>query len=516
MALACLLCLPFLNKAYTIDDPYFLLQSGQARRQPLRPLNFNLCWFNSLECAPAYALAPGSALMGYFLIPVLALSDAEPAVHAVQLVLLCIAVIFTVALARRMAANEFEARATGMLLVVFPPVLAMTNTAMPDALVMTLGVIGIDRYLAWLDDGGVANAAASTLALGLAPLGRMHALGLIGVAATAALLHARKHSRWNSRVRAALPLGLALALFAGVTFLTRELTVPFGLPPDFNRGWTHVEGNLRALLFDFVACFPIAILWLVHWRRRALGLIVTSLAIFGVLSLAAGAARSTSAAWALSAISMACLLDLLRLGWLGRSRRLLLSAWLLVPCLVLPYVHLPPKLVMIAAPAAAIASVGWMRDESQHLRRWVLACAIAACALVSILVLRADQHFAELPRQASAELVAPAVQKGERVWYAGHWGISWYAPKAGAVLVVPGVSEPVSGDLLLTEHFESPDPILDRYPRRQLIASRAFAWNGGRIMSSRDHAGLYSNGWGPLPWSYGTGEVDRFELWRID
>ena len=81
---------------------------------------------------------------------------------------------------------------------------------------------------------------------------------------------------------------------------------------------------------------------------------------------------------------------------------------------------------------------------------------------------------------------------------------------------MPGVSEPVSGDLLLTEHFEYPDPILERYPRRQLIASRAFAWNGGRIMSARYHAGLYSNGWGPLPWSYGTGEVDRFELWRID
>lgn len=517
IALASLLYLPFLNKAYTIDDPYFLLEAEQTKREPLRPLNFNLCWFDSLHCAPAYASAPGAALMGYFLIPVLALSAAEPAVHAAQLILLWIAVIFTVSLALRMAATEFEARAAGILLVVFPPVLAMTDTAMPDVLVMTLGVIGIDRYLAWLEDGGVSNAGAAGIALGLAPFGRMHALGLIGVAAVAAYLHRRKEGRARIRLaRAALPLCFAGALFATLTLLTRERGITSAMPPDFNLGRWNIEPNARALLFDFLVCFPVAGFWLAHMRRRAVMLIPLSAAIFAALYFVAGVSRWNSAVWALNAISIICLLHLLWCGWQARSLPLMLLVWLLVPCLVLPYRHLPPKLVMIGAPAAAIAAIGWLRSERPQFRRWVFGGAASACALVSILVLRADQRFAELPRQAAAELVAPAVQRGEGVWFAGHWGIYWYAAKAGATVVVPGVSEPASGDLLLTEQFEGRDPILDRYPRRHLLGSCVFAWKGGRVMSWRNRAGLYSNGWGPLPVSFGAGEVDRFELWRID
>jgi hypothetical protein len=517
IALASLLYLPFLNKAYTIDDPYFLLEAQQTKREPLRPLNFNLCWFDSLHCAPAYALAPGAALMGYFLIPVMALSAAEPAVHAVQLFLLWIAVIFTASLALRMAATEFEARAAGILLVVFPPVLAMTDTAMPDVLVMTLGVIGIDRYLAWLADGGVSNAGAAGLALGLAPFGRMHALGLIGVAAVAACLHRGKDGRpriWLAR--AALPLCFAVALFAGLTLLTRESGIAPGLPPDFNLGRKNIEPNARALLFDFLVCFPVAGFWLAHMRRRAMMLIPLSAAIFAAFYFGAGFFGWIAAVWALNAISIVCLLHLLWRGWQARSWPLMLFAWLLVPCLVLPYMHLPPKLVMIGAPAAAIASMGWLRMEPAQFRRWVFAVAASACAIVSILVLRADQRFAELPRQAAAELVAPAVQRGERVWFAGQWGIYWYALKSGAAVVVPNVSEPAPGDFLLTEQFEKRNSILDRYPRRHLVDTRIFAWAGGRVMSKRSHAGLYSNYWGPLPVSFGAGEVDRFELWRID
>src|SRR5215471_14705553 len=204
------------------------------------------------------------------------------------------------------------------------------------------------------------------------------------------------------------------------------------MPPDFNLGRGNIEPNARALLFDFLVYFPVASFWLVHMRRRAVMLIPLSAAIFAALYFGVGFVGWNSAVWALNAISIVCLLHLLWRGWQARSWPLMLLAWLLVPCLVLPYGHLPPKLVMIGAPAAAIVSMGWLRSERPQFRRWMFAGAASACAIVSILVLRADQRFSELPRQAAAELVAPAVQRGERVWYAGHWGIYWYAQKAGA------------------------------------------------------------------------------------
>lgn len=517
LILACALFVPFLHKAYAIDDPYFLLETQQTRRQLLHPLDFNLCWFDSLHCAPAYTLAPGAALMGYFLLPVFAFTASEPVIHLLELMVLFSAVIATVSLALRLGATDFEARGAGMLLVAFPPVLAMTNTVMPDVLVMALGVIGIERFIAWLDDGKIANLGAAVIALGLAPFGRLHAVGLVGVAAVAALLHGRQTGRAPVQVlKTMLPLGIAGALFAGLAFLTHENgTVP-ALPPAFNLGWGNVIRNARALFSNYLICFPITAFWLVQMRKYLVWLIPVAGVTFGILHWAVGLYRGNATVWTLAGLSILCILHLLWQDVRFRSWNAMLVLWFLVPCAVLPYMHLPPKLVMIAAPAAAIAAMGLLRQEAAAFRLSVLAVAVAAFAIASLLILHADERFASLSRLATAELVTPNVKKGERVWFAGQWGVYWYALQAGATVVMPDVSEPAPGDLLLTEQFESPNPILDRYPRRQLAGERAFAWDGGRVMSSRSHAGLYTNIMGPLPWSLGSGEVDRFQLWRIN
>ena len=517
LILACALFAPFLHKAYAIDDPYFLLEMQQTRRQLLHPLDFNLCWFDSLHCAPAYRLAPGSALMGYFLLPVSAFTGNERVIHLLELMVLFSAVIATVSLALRLGATDFEARGAGMLLVTFPPVLAMTNTVMPDVLVMALGVIGIERFIAWLDDGRIANVGAAVIALGLAPFGRPHAVGLIGVAAVAALLHGRKTGRAPVLILKAMPpLGIASALFVGLTFLTHENGTAPALPPAFNLGWGNVNRNARALFSNYLICFPITAFWMVHMRRYVIWLIPGAGVTFGILHWAVGLSRVEATVWSLAGLSILCILHLLWQDVRFRSWNPMFVLWFLVPCAVLPYVHLPPKLVMIAAPAAAIAAMGLLRKEASAFRLSVLAVAVAAFAIASLLILHADERFASLSRQATAELVTPKVKKGERVWFAGQWGVYWYALQAGATVVIPDVSEPAPGDLLLTEQFESPAAILDRYPRRQLVGERVFAWDGGRVMSRRSHAGLYTNNLGPLPWSPGSGEVDRFQLWRIN
>jgi hypothetical protein len=198
-----------------------------------------------------------------------------------------------------------------------------------------------------------------------------------------------------------------------------------------------------------------------------------------------------------------------------RSWEWMLMFWLLFPIIVAPYLHLPPKIAMIYAPAAAILSVALLRGESSKFRNAVLSAVIAAGVIASVLVLEADERFVNLARQASADLVASNVKKGERIWFSGQWGLYWYALHDGARLFAPGGPAPERGDLLVAETFEQSSGALAKFPQRQLTAELAFSWEGGRVLSHRHGAGLYSNLWGPLPWSWGTGEVDSFELWRI-
>jgi hypothetical protein len=70
IALAVICLIPYLNKAYLIDDPLFLLTARQILHDPLRPLAFEVCWVGNETCAWAYEMASGTVLGAYFLAPV--------------------------------------------------------------------------------------------------------------------------------------------------------------------------------------------------------------------------------------------------------------------------------------------------------------------------------------------------------------------------------------------------------------------------------------------------------------
>jgi len=50
----CLLCLvPYLDKAFLINDPVFLLQSQQILKEPRHPMAVNVCWVQDNQCEPS-------------------------------------------------------------------------------------------------------------------------------------------------------------------------------------------------------------------------------------------------------------------------------------------------------------------------------------------------------------------------------------------------------------------------------------------------------------------------------
>ena len=453
--------------------------------------------------------------MGYFLLPVLAVTSSEPVIHLLQLLVLLAAIPATISLAIRLGAPPSQARIAAMLLVAFPTVLALTDSAMPDTLAMTLGVIGIERYLAWLDNRAIGSAIAAATCLGLAPYARIHTLCLFGIAALGMVVSSwREEKNRDFRVSAFLPLAIGIAIFLAVTLLTRESGSNGPLPPTSNMFTAGLASNVRALFSYYVLCVPVAILWVVSVRRWAVWLLGAAGAVFGIFSGLLKTSVPYAFIWVLAMFGLACIAHLAWRGARTRSPELFLAAWMLVPIVAVPYFQLPPKYLMATAPAAAIAGYAFLRGEKPAIRNLAFSVTIAACAILSLLILKADQQFADMPREAVAELVAPHTARGERVWFTGQWGVYWYAQKAGAKVVMAGVSDPRPGDLFLTGQQDFGAPVIALFPHRTLVAERVFAWTGGRTMGS--HAGLYSNQFGPLPWAWGSGEVDRYQLWRIE
>jgi len=111
-------------------------------------------------------------------------------------------------------------------------------------------------------------------------------------------------------------------------------------------------------------------------------------------------------------------------------------------------------------------------------------------------------------------LIAPRVAAGQRVWVSSQWGLYWYAQKAGAQ-VLRSDDVPAPGDYLVRGEMEGYPGTLRRLPPAVQIETFTVGGPGGRTMSAKDGAGLYSNTFGDLMWAWGTGEWNHYEVWRF-
>lgn len=518
LSAACLL--PYLNKAFTIDDPIFLILAQQIRKAPLQPTAVSICWTYDATCPRA---AHAMFLMGYVLAPVVNSHAAEILAHLIQIFLLWCGIVATVSLAFRFGLGTFGACASGLLVAAAPPVLAASSTAMPDTLAMSLGVIGIERLMAWKSDGRFIHGLASALALGLAPLARVH---LVGLWLIGALLLRDDGRIFDVRSWFALPKRRWLPLLAaglvmyGVLALTRDRSSGISemngmsgfsafIIPD------HALSNFRSYLLYWIIALPLGLPWLILRNRRLKLWILLPIAPVGFLLPVMWAVGGAPAheVWGTMCAGLGAfvIIDVLLSSYQkGDIWRTACALWLLIPLVALPYIHLPVKYLVMCAPAAALL----VADELSafHWRGAALCGIVTAGAIFGSLVLSADARFADMGRQAATRLVAPHVVAGQRVWLSSQWGFYWYAVKAGAQ-ALRADDVPSRGDYLVRGGMEGYPQTLYRLPPAALVDAMVFGGPCGRTMSPKDGAGLYDNPAGDLMWAWGEGEWNHYELW---
>ncbi len=96
LATACLV--PYLNKAFVVDDPWFLTMAKQIVNHPAQPMDFTICWNFGPGCVNVDQWESGNALkgqvaQGYALVPAILAGAHEWTAHLTQLVLAWIAIV---------------------------------------------------------------------------------------------------------------------------------------------------------------------------------------------------------------------------------------------------------------------------------------------------------------------------------------------------------------------------------------------------------------------------------------
>ena len=193
---------------------------------------------------------------------------------------------------------------------------------------------------------------------------------------------------------------------------------------------------------------------------------------------------------------------------------LLLNLWVLIPLCIVIYVHLPVKYMDPVLPAAVLITIRAISTFTFTRQHVAYAATIVACTALSVVLLRADAAFANSSRRAAAEMIAPRVAAGEKVWYGGQWGFYWYAAKAGALLSEPKRPGPLPGDLLAVGMMEGGAATLSRFPNRRLVDSRRYLPSDGYTVGGG--AAFYRNPWGATLWRPNGTQTFDYEIWQVE
>lgn len=520
LALACLL--PFLHKAYQTDDTWFLLEARQILKTPLQPMSFEICWWvvNETCVTRAASLGAGTtqALMGYLLVPVILAGGAEWIAHLLQILLVGVVVLEMVRLALRLGFDRVQAGVAGLLVVAIPPFLSMASTAMPDVAALALALTGIERLLAWKDEQRWHHAAVASLALGVAPYARPHAAFLIPIGALWLFneFQIRKAlAQFRRQAYMWMPILIAVCILIALNLLTRDRSPIYESKKIFIYSGK-VPVNLFAYFRYLSFPIPFTLVWLAtRWRKAHMLIVFPAIPVL-IFHFMLSPNRSLVREWPIAAAlyGLTALADMIFHHLNLRDRfNILLSLWMLIPLPAIIYIHFPIKYMVPVLPAIALILIQTLSPLSRSRALLAHTTLVFACAGFSFLMLRADADFAEYGRRAAAELVAPHVAAGEKVWYGGIWGFYWYAHEAGARVSKPGEPGPNPGELLAVGLMEGGTLTRDRFPNRELIDSRRYDSPHGRTMGYG--AGLYSNTFGDSPWVWNPQATNVFELWRI-
>ena len=513
LATACLL--PFLNKPFVVDDPHFLMMARQVVMHPMHPMDFDTCFNPSGECAKAYLVTPGNALMGYVLVPTVLTGAHEWTAHLTQIVLVWIAVLAMTSLVLRYGWDRRHAMIGALLLVAIAPFMAMASTAMPDILATAVALVAMERLAAWKAEEKWSQGAAAAIALGLAGFARVHLALLLPLGAFF-LLDSANPKEILAQIRRQYllfaPVVAGSLLLLAIIAITREHNLAINPPPSVT-GVQNIRRNLRSYLLYFVFPLPLAVCWAANRLRAGRWLIV------GIVCAAAVAhwfLRVRDLAITLAVVGFCVLADLI----FGALRRLdhndlFLLLWVLIPLPIVPYFHLPMKYLLPCIPAIILLCFRLMDGFSGRVARAAAVIFLITSTIYSVLILRSDAEFARFSRDSLYQLISPHAARGERVWYSGAGSAFWYGPLAGAALTYPGGPQPKPGNLLVVG---LPDgggvPTLARFPHRSLVDAVTHKYRFGRTMWAG--MGLYTNTIGYWLWGFGESDHDRYELWRID
>ena len=536
--LICTGCLaPFVNKAFTIDDPLFLWAAQHIRQHPLDPYGFDVNWYlypmrmadvtknPPLAC---YFLALAGRLFGW----------SETALHAAFLLPAAGAAWGTYRLAKGLCSRPLLATLAGVLTPVF---LVSSTNVMCDTMMLCFWVWSLVCWRRGLERPGWLIVAG--VLISLCALTKYFGVSLIPLLFVYTLLRSREGA--NIQARSAgdgseharrrrfglVALLIPVAVLAAYQLLTQwmydrgllldAIGFSVGAHGEYGSGWltpliglVFTGGCVASVLFYLPLLWP---------RTPLLAVLALAAALLTPLlarPLVAEETRQVSR-WLQAAFFLLGGLSVVALAAADWLRRRDADAWLLFLWTAGTLTFgmgvnwvINGRSLLPLAPAVGILIA--RRLSPRHSARDYMP--LVPAAVVALVVAAADYRQADADRDAARRIADACSGQPEKLWFEGHWGFQYYLQQLGGTaldqreeylrfhngdfLALPGNN---SGVLYEPPAEAAREILRIEQPLSPLAAT----------MNEQHGAGFYSHVAGPLPFVFAPAAPVRYRVLRF-
>jgi 4-amino-4-deoxy-L-arabinose transferase-like glycosyltransferase len=528
---------PFLGKAFHLDDPLFIWAAQQITKHPFDPYGFEVVWY--AYRMPMSEVAQNPPLASYFAALVGSVAGwSETALHFGFILSALGVVLGTYSLALRFTQRPLIAAAATLLA---PGFLISATGLMCDTMMLALWVLAAFFWVEGLDEPDKPlYLAISSFLIAACALTKYFGVSLIPLLLVYSLVRKRRLGSWAGFLL--VPLFIAL----GYEFWTRALYGRGLLSAAFHyTGMAHgvvreelsVSGQaLVGVAFAGGCALPALTFIPVLWSRKQVlvGGILSALLGFsffrGWINLGPYYANANWVYEHMALVSsqmfvyLAGGISVLGLAIVDlRKKRdaasLLLFLWVagtLVFAVFLNWV-VTARSILPLVPAAAILIARRLderRPTATRVHSLALVIPLMVSGVVSLWAASGDTALANTARTMANYIHQKTRNESRAVEFQGHWGFQYYMQLLGArPLEIQGHGSHPGDLIVIPKNNVNIFPISLPTTEEGSVDIDVHSW--AATMSKEVGAGFYFSGWGPLPFALGPVPPERYYLLRV-
>jgi 4-amino-4-deoxy-L-arabinose transferase-like glycosyltransferase len=527
---ACLL--PFIGKAFAIDEPLFLWAAKQIQEHPSDPYGFSVNWYGTEM--PMSEVTKNPPLTSYYIALIASLSGWNEAGLRLAFLLPAIGVVVgTYLVAARFCRRPFGA---GLCALSAPAFLVSSNTVMSDTMMLAFWMFAVYFWLSGMEKKSPAMLVLSSLLIPLCALTKYFGISLIPLLLLYSVVERRRVGWWATYMLIAVAVlvcyqWMTHALY-GRGLLLDAASYATGLQTQFAK-WS-LSKTLIGLAFSGGCTAVVLFFSTALWSRKVLLAGAACTVLLALIVRLDGTVESYPIAggdftrWLVVgelAIFAAGGVGLLALSVLDLVRHqdaesFLLFAWITGTFLFAAFVNwsVNGRSILPMIPAAGILIMRRIEagekpgQGARPPRVWI---PLAGATALSLAVTWSDCVYANTARQAANDIRGKYGGGGRSVLFQGHWGFQYYMELWGAKPIDRNQPRPDLSVVVVV-----PKNNTSRFPMhsagttlRETIDIPSSRWL--TTMDPLSGSGFYSEIRGPLPFVVGRTALERYEIFDV-